>query len=278
MTFLADVRAAAARNRSWVCVGLDTVLAKVPRPLLHESDPAFAFNKLIVAATKDLVCCYKGNSACYEALGTRGLETLERTIEYVHREARVPFVLDAKRGDVGHTAELYAKAAFEVLNADAVTVSPYLGADAVEPFLRHEGKGVFVLARTSNPSAPEVQGLEAGGRRVYEHVVAKALSWDRGRGQVGLVAGATDLKDLAHVRELAGPKTLLLVPGVGAQGGEAAATMRAAANARGENALVHASRSVIFAGTTEHDAGPKAREACRALRDEVASASKVANL
>lgn len=278
MTFLEDVRAAARRNRSWVTVGLDTVLAKIPRPLLHEGDPAFAFNRLIVDATKDLACCYKANSACYEALGLRGWETLERTIEFVHREARLPFILDGKRGDVGHTAELYAQAAFDVLGADAVTVSPYLGADAVEPFLKHAGKGVFVLGRTSNPSAPEVQGLESGGKKVYEHVVAKALEWDGGRGQVGLVAGATNLADLAHVRKLAGESTLLLVPGVGAQGGEAASTAKAAANRQGENALIHASRSIIFAGTTEHDVGPKAKDACRALRDEIAAASKVPNL
>lgn len=279
MSFAEDVRGAARRNRSWVCVGLDTVLARIPRPMLHEGDPAFAFNKLIINATKDLVCCYKANSACYEALGTKGLETLERTIEYAHHEARVPFILDNKRGDVGHTAELYAKAAFEVLGADACTVSPYMGADAVEPFLRHAGKGVFVLARTSNPTAPEVQGLESGGKKVYEHVVARALDWDRGRGQVGLVAGATNTVELAHVRKLAGENTLLLVPGVGAQGGEAAATIKAGANRAGENALIHSSRAIIFAGTTEHDVGPRARDECKKLRDELTvGASKLPSL
>lgn len=259
---------AAARNRSLLCVGLDPDPAQMPPGV-----DAVAFLGEIIEATSDLVCCYKPNAACFEAQGAEGWAALSAVIDAV--PDGIPVLLDAKRGDVAHTAAFYAQAVFEQLGVDAITVNPYLGADALEPFFAYEDRHTFVLCRTSNPSARDVQDLVVGddagngGRPLYEHIALLAKGWNR-RGNVGLVVGATYPEDIARIRELC-PELLFLVPGVGSQGGELEAAVRAGIDASGGGIIVNASRSVLYAGAGgEPDRyGQAAREAAVSLRDAI---------
>jgi orotidine-5'-phosphate decarboxylase len=207
-----------ARSDSLLCVGLDPEIERFPRQIAAHASPIFQFNKAIIDATADLVCAFKPQFAHYAAYEAE--DQLQRTIEYIHTAyPQIPVILDAKRGDVGNTAERYAIEAFERYEADAVTVNPYLGADSLEPFLKRADRGVIVLCRTSNPGARDLQDLpvDAAGRRLY-HVVAElaAREWNV-RGNCLLVVGATYPQELAEVRALVGTMPLL-VPGVGAQG------------------------------------------------------------
>lgn len=220
------------------------------------ADETADFLKGVIDKTHAHVCCYKPNSAFFEALGDAGHRALSEVIRHAQRHA--PVILDAKRGDIGNTAQAYATWAFDRLGADAITVAPYMGHDSVEPFARRADKGVFVLARTSNPGGDDLQLLTLeGGEKVYERVIRLTREWDA-HGNIGLVAGATRPDELARVRELAGEDALLLIPGVGAQGGSAAGAMRGA-NARGENAIVNSSRGILYA--------PDPGEAARVLQD-----------
>lgn len=262
MTFREKLEAAAARNGSLLCVGLDPDPARLP------VDSVAEFNRAIVEATADLVCAYKPNVAFYEALGEEGYAALRETLAAIPPE--IPTIGDAKRGDIGNTARAYARAAFDVLGFDAVTVNPYLGSDSLAPFIEREDRGVFVLCRTSNPGAADLQDLaiggDGGGRPLYEVVAELARGWNT-RGNVGLVTGATYPEELRRVRELC-PEMLLLVPGVGAQAGDLAAAVRAGLDARSGGILVNASRGVLYASTGQ-DFAQAAREAARALRDEI---------
>ncbi len=258
---------AARRNESWLCVGLDPDPAKLPEPLrsLPPLEAVERFLREIVEATRDLVCAYKPNSAFYEALGPEGFSLLRRLIRGIVPE-EIPVILDAKRGDIASTARKYAEAAFEGLGADAVTVNPFLGFDAVEPFLRYEGRGVFLLCRTSNPGARDVQDLPCGGKPLYQYIAERAVEWRTRHpegGELGLVVGATYPEEVARVREIVEDEMLLLVPGVGAQGGDLEKAVRAAANSRGENALVVAARSVLYASPQDDFAEAARREAER---------------
>jgi uridine monophosphate synthetase len=236
MEFYGWLAETARRNDSLLCVGLD------PRPeRLAPGDDLFRFNCRVIDATRDLVCAYKPNSAFYEVAGTAGLEALQRTVAYIHETAGVPVILDAKRGDIGSTAEAYAHAAFEVWGADAVTVSPYLGGDSVAAFTAHAGRGVFVLCHTSNPGAIDLQMLPCPSRPLYELVAEKAAAWGG-----GLVVGATYPEALAHVRALA-PHAWILLPGVGAQGGDLEAALAAGLRADGLGVVVNSSREIIYA-------------------------------
>ncbi len=253
-TFSQRLDAAAERNRSLLCVGLDPW-----RPSMPIADIA-AFNRAIIEATSDLVCAYKPQWAFYESEGIAGLRALEATIEAVPNG--VPVILDAKRGDLGNTSVAYAKAAFEIWGADAVTVNPYLGRDSLQPFLDYADKGVFVLTRTSNPGGADFQELavrSADGeeRPLYEEVARQAVSWNE-RGNVGLVAGATAPEELARVRAAAGAMPIL-IPGIGAQGGDLESAARNGADANGRRAIITASRSVLYASS-----GPDFAEAARA--------------
>ncbi len=264
-SFLEKLRSSAAKNRSWLCVGLDPDPERLPEPLRDRPllEALERFLRAIVEATYDLVCAYKPNSAFYEALGPEGLALLRRLVREIV-PGRIPVILDAKRGDVASTARLYARAAFDVVGADAVTVSPYLGFDAVEPFLRYGDRGVFLLCRTSNPGAREFQDLPCDGGPLYQRVAERARAWRaQSRAELGLVAGATYLKELAVVRGIVGEETLLLVPGVGAQGGDLERAARAAANAQGENAILVAARSVLYASGQKDFAEAARREAKR---------------
>jgi orotidine-5'-phosphate decarboxylase len=273
MTFEEKLLAAQQRNNSWLCVGLDIAASKMPLPLQKMDDPMLPFAREIIDATKDLVCAFKPNLGFFLAEGAAGIIALERLIRYIPPD--IPVILDAKFGDIGSTAEQYARGAFEALHADAVTLSPYVGADAIKPFLAFADKGVFVLARTSNPGASEFQSLivedeslSAPRSTLYEVVVRKATEWHRqGPGTCGVVVGATYPKELERIRSLA-PDLPFLVPGVGAQGGDLAATVRHGPTASGLGPVVNASRSVLYASGRE-DFGEAARAAAIHLRGEI---------
>ncbi len=265
-TAIEKLEAAVARHDSLLCVGLDPDPARLPACVRGAADPVLAFNAAIIDATKDLVCAYKPNLAFYEVLGPSGWDTLARTIALVPRD--IPVILDAKRGDIGDTARMYARALFETLGGDAATVSPYLGREAIQPFVDHPTKLTFLLAATSNPGAGEFQDVAGpDGVPLYRRVARLARELDGRPGRVGLVAGATDPARLAAVRADA-PEAWLLVPGVGAQGGDLARSLVAGLDHRCRGVLVSASRAVIYASTGD-DFATAARGAAREVRNAI---------
>jgi orotidine-5'-phosphate decarboxylase len=269
--FIASLRSAWERHDSLVCVGLDPEIERFPHPLAGEASPIFQFNKAIIDATHDLVCAYKPQFAHYAAYEAE--DQLERTIEYVHRTCpEVPVILDAKRGDVGNTAARYAIEAFERYGADAVTVNPYLGGDSLEPFLSHADRGVIVLCRTSNPGARELQDLEVRGRPLYQVVAELAATRWNSRGNCALVVGATYPRELAEVRALVGEMPLL-VPGVGAQGGDVAQAVHSGQTSAGTGLIVSSSRAILYASQGA-DFAQAARAATQALRAQINSSRK----
>lgn len=264
MRFTDTLAAAQARHASLLCVGLDPEPSKFPGAWKGDAERIADFCCAIVDATKDLVCAYKPQIAYFAA--HRAEEQLERVCAHVRRVAPgVPVILDAKRGDIGSTAEQYAREAFERYQADAVTLSPYMGFDSIEPWLRWDGRGLILLCRTSNPGGSDLQAMPlASGDALYEHVAKLAAGpWNR-NGQLGLVVGATFPVEIARVRALA-PTLPLLIPGVGAQGGDAEATVRAGWRADGP-IVVNSSRAVLYASAGA-DFAAAAREAARATRD-----------
>jgi orotidine-5'-phosphate decarboxylase len=266
MSFMHSLRAAWQRNDSLVCVGLDPEPARFPGRFAGDADAVFAFCRDIVDATADLACCFKPQVAHFAALGAE--HALERLIAHIHaHQPGVPVILDAKRGDIGSTAQHYANEAFDRYGADAVTVNPYLGRDSVQPFLDRADKGVVVLCRTSNPGARDLQDLEVDGRPLYQHVAAVVASEWNGHGNCLLVTGATWPGELAAVRRLVGGMPLL-VPGVGAQGGDVEAVVRNGRTPDGTGLLVSSSRAILYAGSGD-DFADAARQATLALRDAI---------
>jgi orotidine-5'-phosphate decarboxylase len=264
--FMATLKEAWAAHDSLVCVGLDPEIERFPKHIAAEPSPIFQFNKAIIDATHDLVCAYKPQFAHYAAYEAE--DQLERTIEYVHRAyPGVPVILDAKRGDIGSTAERYAIEAFERYGADAVTVNPYLGTDALEPFLRHADRGVIVLCRTSNKGGADLQDLEIGGRRLFQVVAQLAAQRWNANGNCLLVVGATYPQELAQVRRIVGDMPLL-VPGVGAQGADVAEAVRAGQDAQGTGLIVSSSRAILYASAGD-DFAQAARAATQALRADI---------
>ncbi|MHB9029437.1 MAG: orotidine-5'-phosphate decarboxylase [Candidatus Latescibacterota bacterium] len=264
MGFVDKIRNASERSHSLVCVGLDTDVAKLPEGYGGASG-ALEFNREIIRATADAVCAYKPNSAFYEAMGAPGMDVLAKTREAI--PSQIPVILDVKRGDIGNTAEKYAAAAYDHLGADAVTINPYMGFDAVKPFLR-PGKCVFVLCLTSNPSAADFQFLEVGGEPLYERVARAAVEWAR-EGEVGLVAGATQPEPLRRIRDIAGDLPIL-IPGIGAQGGEIRKTLDAAGGKPGLT-IINSSRDILYASRGK-DFAEAARKRLLALREEINAA------
>jgi uridine monophosphate synthetase len=271
MGFYTKLRTAVEHNHSLLCVGLDPVPAQAPgRYADSAGDPvatSLAWNRAIIEQTHDLVCAYKPNIAFYEALGAAGMAMLRQTIDLI--PPAIPILLDAKRGDIGSTAEAYARACFDDLKVDGVTLSPYLGRDSVEPFMRYADKGLFVLCHTSNPSAAEFQELEIADWRsldrepnhpLYVRVARAATQWS---SNVGLVVGATYPDAMANVRAVA-PDAWFLVPGIGAQGGDLVATLAAGLRADGLGLIINASRTIALAD--DH------RAAARQFRDEINAA------
>lgn len=262
MDFVQKLRQAMQNHNSLLCVGLD------PEPARMPISDTFEFNRAIIDATADLVCAYKPNIAFYEAQGIEGLRALERTIAHIPSD--IPVIGDAKRGDIGNTALAYARALFEVLGFDAVTVNPYLGRDSLEPFLAYAERGIFILCRTSNPGAADFQDLlcQEGDQSIplFEVVAKRAREWND-RGNVGLVVGATFPEELKQVRELC-PDMPILIPGVGPQGGDLERAVRYGMDSHGEGAIITSSRQVIYASGGD-DFANAARGAAQALRDEI---------
>jgi len=271
MTFVKALKARWSTSNSLVCVGLDPEPAKIPAHLRSQPDTVFAFCKAIVDATADLVCCFKPQIAHFAALGAE--DALARLIAHIHaRHPGIPVILDAKRGDIGSTAQNYAIEAFDRFEADAVTANPYLGRDSVQPFLDRADKGVVILCRTSNPGAGDFQDLRiaadvGGGRPLYQHVAETvARAWN-GHGNCALVVGATWPEQLREVRAIVGDMPLL-IPGIGAQGGDVEAVLRNGATVEGTGLIVSSSRAILYASLRE-DFAEAARTAAMELRDTI---------
>lgn len=263
MNFVEKLAEVVRKNQSRLCVGLD------PDPgLMPDGIGVFEFNKAVIDATRDLVCAYKPQFAFYEALGQEGMAALRQTIEYIPGE--IVTIADAKRGDIGNTSRAYARAIFDDLGCDAATVNPYLGFDCIEPFIEYREKGVFVLCRTSNPGAADFQSLrcetESGLLPLFEIVARKASQWNK-YGNIGLVVGATFPEELRQVRQ-GYPEMPLLIPGIGAQGGDLALTVRYGADSKGERTIVNSSRQIIYASRGK-DFATAARGAALELRDQI---------
>jgi orotidine-5'-phosphate decarboxylase len=266
MTFMQSLRMAWQRNDSLVCVGLDPEPARFPARFAGDADGVFGFCRAIVDATADLACAFKPQIAHFAALGAE--DALRRLISHIHAaHPGVPVILDAKRGDIGSTAKNYAIEAFDRYGADAVTVNPYLGHDSLQPFLQRADKGVVILCRTSNTGAGDLQDLVVDGRPLYQHVAAKAAKEWNANGNCLLVTGATWPEQLRDVRGIVGDMPLL-VPGVGAQGGDAGAVVASGCTADGTGLLVSSSRAILYAGNRD-DFADAARSAAMALRDAI---------
>jgi orotidine-5'-phosphate decarboxylase len=282
---------AARKNQSWLCVGLDPELSRIPDHFIKEADSILEFNRAVIDTTKDLVCAYKPNSAFYEAHGEKCWELLRETIKYI--PSNIPIILDCKRGDIGNTAKMYARAAFDILGADAVTVNPYMGKDSVEPFLAYRDKGVFILCLTSNPSASELQkklllleeppsaaGMTPQAKaqsfaeffgastiQLYQYIARLATEWDTSNN-AGLVVGATSVYELEMVRKNVGDDFPILIPGVGAQGGDLEQAVESGSNSQGELAIINIARGIIYAGKGI-DYRDKIRQAAETFRKRI---------
>jgi orotidine-5'-phosphate decarboxylase len=263
MNFIEKLNAAAKKNKSLVCVGLDTSPELIPAGM-----SVLDFNKAIIDATADLVCTYKPNLAFYEAWGEKGLGTLHKTVEYIPKD--IPVIADAKRGDIGSTSAAYAKALFDYYNFDAATVNPYLGFDAVEPFLKYKDKGIIILCRTSNKGAADFQSLsvqfEGKILPLYEVVAMKASRWNTNHN-ISLVVGATYPEELRTIRQ-SHPDIPILIPGVGTQGGDLELAVRYGIDAQKRGIIINSSRGIIYAGKGK-DFASAARKAALTLRDEI---------
>ena len=267
------------QEKKFLCIGLDSDFGKIPQTLkdrlwgMPNSTAVVinAFNREIIRATKDIVCAYKPNIAFYEAEGVSGLQALASTVSYIYRVAPdIPVILDAKRADIGNTNNGYVAAAFDLLKVDAITVSPYLGEEALKPFLDRADKGIIVLCRTSNPGAGEFQDLYVtdGITPLYQYVARKVVSkWNK-NGNCGLVVGATTPEELEQIRRIVGDDMPILIPGIGAQGGDLEKTVKAGINSRGAGIIINSSRGIIFASSGA-DFAEKAGEEARKLNDEI---------
>jgi orotidine-5'-phosphate decarboxylase len=266
MNFIDMLKARWTIADTLLCVGLDPDPARFPAHLRGRTDAIYDFCRAIVDATADLACAFKPQVAYFASM--RAEEQLERLIAHVRaRHPEVPVILDSKRGDIGSTAEHYAREAYERYAAHAVTLSPYMGFDSIEPFLAYPDRGAFLLCRTSNAGGNDLQMLDVGGERVFERVARLAAStWNR-NGQLGLVVGATFPGELARVRSLVGDLPLL-VPGIGAQGGDVEASVQAGQTTHGVGMVVNSSRAILYAGKDE-DFADRARAVALATRDEI---------
>jgi len=251
------------KKRSYLCVGLDTDITKIPQHLLNEPDPVFSFNKAIIDATKDICVSYKINTAFYEALGVKGWEAMEKTVHYIGDEHFK--IADAKRGDIGNTSNQYAKAFFETLPFDAITVAPYMGEDSVKPFLQYPGKWAIVLGLTSNKGAIDFELQTIEDELLYERVIKKLSKWGTDKNLM-FVIGATQADEFVNIRNIA-PTHFYLVPGVGAQGGSLK-DISEKAMISDCGIIVNASRSIIYASAGK-DFAEKARTEAIALQQEM---------
>lgn len=233
-------------KQSYLCVGLDTDISKIPKHLLSEPDPVFAFNKAIIDATQDLCVCYKINTAFYEAMGIEGWQSMQKTVAHIPKN--IFTIADAKRGDIGNTADQYAKAFFRTYDFDAITVAPYMGEDSVQPFLEYEGKWAIVLGLTSNKGAKDFELQQMGTEKLYEKVLKTVAGWGT-TDNLMFVIGATQAEEFTSIRKIV-PDHFFLVPGVGTQGGSLKEISEKAMN-KDVGVLVNVSRAVIYASAKE---------------------------
>lgn len=254
---------------SMLCVGLDPNPTRFPHELAGRSTALYDFCCGIIDATADLVCAFKPQIAYFASCGAE--TELKAVIDYIHaNHPKVPVILDAKRGDIGSTAEHYAREAFERYEADCVTLSPFMGFDTIKPYLAYENKGAFILCRTSNPGGDDIQMLEVNGEKIYERLARLAATEWNLNGELGLVVGATYPAELANVRRIA-PNLPLLVPGIGAQGGDIRACVEAGKTAEGTGMVINSGRSIIYA-SREDDWKEAARKTAIATRDSIQAA------
>jgi orotidine-5'-phosphate decarboxylase len=272
MIFKQKLNAAITKNNSLVCVGLDSDISKIPELIKNQKNPQFEFNKAIIDTTHDLVCAYKPNSAFYEGNGAQGVAELKMTCDYIlEKYPDIVIILDAKRADIGNTNDGYAKFAFDYLGADAITLHPYLGKEALKPFLERKDKGCIILCRTSNPGAGEFQDLsfDTGNQNIklYQQIAKNVAEIWNEQGNCALVVGATYPTELEIVRHLVGDMPIL-IPGIGAQGGDIEKTVKAGLDNHKAGAIINSSRGIIFAsGST--DFAQRAREETNKLRIEI---------
>ncbi len=296
MTFREKLLAASARNKSWLCIGLDPDAAKLPGNLGSGPEAVLKFNRAVIESTSDLVCSYKPNAAFYESMGDAGPEILKETIKSI--PDHIPVILDFKRGDIGNTAAMYARSAFEHLGVDAVTVNPYLGKDSIEPFTNYREKGTFVLCLTSNPSSsdiqrqlvilddpPEVEDMppqakakkfaeffRASTLTLFSYIAGLAIEWND-HDNVGLVVGATSHAELKQIREKIGEDMPVLIPGVGAQGGDLEKSVINGSNSRGEMAIINVASGIIYAWKNESLFQSEVRDAAESFRRRIMAAA-----
>jgi len=246
MNFQEKLEKIIKKNNSLVCVGLDSDESRLRQD--YGGQKQFSFNKSIIQATYDLVCSYKLNTAFYEAIGLKGIEELKKTCDYLRTEyPEIPIIIDAKRGDIGNTNNGYVQFVFTYLSGDAVTVHPYLGEEAIRPFLEEKDKGIIILCRTSNPGAAEFQDLPVNNKSLYKIVAENvAKKWNKNNNCL-LVVGATYPDELKQVRKIVGEEMTLLIPGIGAQGGDLEATLKAGLNRKKSGLIINSSRGIIFA-------------------------------
>lgn len=266
MNFAERLLERCSAQNSLLCVGLDPLWERLPEVVRCLPDPIDAFNQAVVEAAAPWACAFKPNIAFYEAHGAEGMELLRRTVAFIHDHTGALVIVDAKRADVGHTSAAYARALFDQLEADAVTLNPYLGGQALAPFLERPERGCFVLCRTSNPGAGEFQDLLVDGRPLYQQVAKSVRRWNE-RGNCGLVVGATYPEELDQVRQLC-PELPLLIPGVGAQQGDLDRAVRAGLDPHGGGILVNVARSILYASSGPdfaQAAGRVAQEMCAAI-------------
>jgi orotidine-5'-phosphate decarboxylase len=253
-------------KKSFLCIGLDVDLDKIPAHLLELEDPIFEFNKQIIDATHHLAVAYKPNTAFYEAYGIKGWKSLEKTIKYLNeKHPKIFTIADAKRGDIGNTSTMYAKAFFNDLEFDSVTVAPYMGSDSVEPFLAFEEKFTILLALTSNTGGLDFQGLNVGNSKLYKEVLKKSLTWKNSK-QLMYVVGATKAEYFKEIRKIV-PNHFLLVPGIGAQGGNLQDVCKYGLN-KEVGLLINSSRGIIYAGKGD-DFAEKAKEKAIELQQQM---------
>lgn len=258
------------KKQSFLCVGLDADIDKIPKHLLELDDPIFEFNKQIIDATKDLCVAYKPNTAFYETLGAKGWESLQKTVDYIPND--IFTIADAKRGDIGNTSKMYAKAFFDTLNFDSITVAPYMGEDSITPFLEFKNKWVILLALTSNKGAEDFQTIEGvDQKKLFEKVLEQSKQWGNDENLM-YVVGATRPEMFTGIRKIV-PDSFLLVPGVGAQGGSLSEVCKYGMNDQC-GLLVNSSRGIIYSGS-EKDFAEKARESALVIQKEMSTLLKL---
>jgi orotidine-5'-phosphate decarboxylase len=253
-------------NNSLLCIGLDVDKDKIPKFLFETSkSPYLDFNKSIIDNTKDIVCAYKLNMAFYESIGTNGHVIIKKTLEYIPKN--IIIIIDGKRNDIGNSARMYAKSIFEILGADSTTVNPYLGLDGIKPFLEYKNKCSFILCRTSNPSAIDLQDQIVSNTPLYQKVAMKIKKWNY-NNNCGVVVGATYPNELKIIRRILGNEIPFLIPGIGKQGGDIEKTIKNGTNTKGEMVIINSSRGIIYAEDNEKFA-EHSRETAIKVKDSI---------